>query len=565
MTRQRCGAALGAFLILFAAGCGGSSSKSSGGGAASTASTPGGGNRAATDSGPPVKGGTLRAGIVDNPDHLDSGLSYTNEGWEILEATNNGLLTFKKAAGGEGATIAPDIAEAMPTVSDDGLTFTFKLRPNVMFSAPVSRPVRASDFKFTVERLFRIDSGGVGFYSAIAGATKYAKTRKGGISGIVADDAKRTITFHLTQRDGTFLEYMAMPFTFAVPKGAPDKDISTLAPWRVATGPYRISEYVPKDHITIVRNPSFHSWTADTPDGNLDKIQVQIGVTPEQAVNEVADGSLDFYFQQVAPDRLTEIKARYPNQVYNYSRNNVTFFTLNSRKPPMNDARVRKALNFAVDRQALLKIFGGQGVPTENIVPPGLGSAYAKHNFYPHDPAKAKALVAQSGTKGMAVQVWASNTDPQPKAAQYMASVLNSLGYKATVKTLDEGVYYDTVGSQKGDPQVSYNDWNQDFPEGEDFLDTMFDGEKITNVGNKDGSNLNEPSVNKALDAARAMPLGDARNAAWAKIDAQVMGDYAPDVPFLTRGFPKFSSAKVHGLVFNGTYFEMFPSMWLAK
>jgi peptide/nickel transport system substrate-binding protein len=356
-----------------------------------------------------------------------------------------------------------------------------------------------------------------------------------------------------------------MPFAFAMPKGTPDKDISTVSRWRVATGPYRISDYVPKDHITIVQNPSFHSWTPDTPGGNLDKIQVQIGITPEQAVNEIAQGQLDWYFEQIAPDRLTELRARYPSQVHPYTRNNVTFFTLNTRKPPLNNVRVRQALNYAVDRNALVKIFGGQGTPTENIVPPGLGSAYVKHSFYPYNLAKAKALVAASGTTGMAVQVWASNTDPQPKAAEYMASVLSSLGYKATVKTLDEGVYYDTVATQKSDPQVSYNDWNQDFPEAQDFIDVLFNGEKITNIGNNNGSNINVPAVNKAIDAARALPLGDARNAAWAKIDATLMQNYAPWVPFLNRQFPKFVSPKLHGLVFNGTYFELFPAMWLAK
>ena len=86
-----------------------------------------------------MNGGTLTAGIPDNPDYLDPGLSYTNEGWEILEATNNGLVTFKKAAGGAGAQIEPDIASAMPTVTDGGLTYTFHVRPNVMFSPPISR------------------------------------------------------------------------------------------------------------------------------------------------------------------------------------------------------------------------------------------------------------------------------------------------------------------------------------------------------------------------------------------------------------------------------------------
>ena len=103
-----------------------------------------------------------------------------------------------------------------------------------------------SDFKFSIERLFRIDSGGVAFFTGIQGANAYAKTRKGGISGIVANDAKGTITFHLTQPDGTFLDYMATPFAFVLPTGTPSKDISTLPQWRIATGPYRVSSYTPK-------------------------------------------------------------------------------------------------------------------------------------------------------------------------------------------------------------------------------------------------------------------------------------------------------------------------------
>src|SRR5947209_15080208 len=112
-------------------------------GCASGSSTSGG------SGGTAVNGGILQAGIPGNPDHLDPALSYTNEGWEILEATNNGLLTFKKAAGPAGDDIVPDIASAMPRITDGGRTYTFHVRPGVMFSAPVSREVKPSDFKFT--------------------------------------------------------------------------------------------------------------------------------------------------------------------------------------------------------------------------------------------------------------------------------------------------------------------------------------------------------------------------------------------------------------------------------
>jgi peptide/nickel transport system substrate-binding protein len=518
------------------------------------------------DDGTPVNGGTLKAAIPDSPDHLDPGLSYTNEGWEIFEATNDGLLTYERTDDqATSSKIVPDIATALPTISKDGLTYTFHVRTDVKFSPPVNRAVQPSDFKFTIERLFRINSGGVGFYTGIAGANRYAKTKKGGISGIVANDAAHTIVFHLTQRDGTFPAYLSIPFAFVVPKGTPDRDISTVSQWRIATGPYMIKSYVPKQSIQIVRNPNFKQWTPNTPGGHMDGIDVAIGVTPEQAVNETADGQLDWYFEPIASDRYTQLKAQYPDQVHPFTRNNVTYFEMNSRKPPFDKLAVRQALNYAVDRTALVKIFGGQGTPTENILPPGLGSAYKKHDLYPYDLNKAKALVKASGDSGMSVTVWAHTTDPTPKAAQYMAGVLQSLGFKASVKLFDESVYWDTISAEKSDPQIAFQDWNQDYPEAQDFIDTLLNGEKIVQVGNNNQSNTDIPALNRQIDQARAMPLGAARNALWAKLDYEYMKTNAPWVPFMNRQIPKFVSKRVHGLVFNPSYFELFPSMWLGK
>jgi peptide/nickel transport system substrate-binding protein len=547
--KARMAALAAAGVIALAAGCGSGTSSSGEG----------------SDSGSPVRGGILKAGIPGNPDHLDPALSYTNEGWEILEATNNGLLTFKKAAGGPGATVVPDIADAMPTISSDNLTYTFHLRSGVMFSAPVSREVKPSDFKFSIERLFRVDSGGVGFFTGIAGADAYAKTRKGGISCIVADDAAMTLTITLTQPDGTFLDYIATPFAFALPVGTPDKDISTLPDWRVATGPYMITGYTPHQSITIRRNPTFKSWTPDTPDGYIDGIDVAIGVTPEQSVNEIADGQLDWYFESVPPDRLSELKARYPKQVYPFVRNNITYFFMNERKYPFNKLAVRQAVNYAIDRNALVKIYGGQGTATENIIPPGLGTAYKKHNLYPYDLEKAKQLIQQAGVEGASVTVWGHNTSPTPSAVQYLAGVLNSIGLKATVKTFDESVYWDTIASEKGDPQIGFTDWNQDYPESQDFIDVALNGEHIVNVGNNDLTNTDIPAYNKMIDEAKRMPLGDARNALWAKLDYLFMKNDASWAPFMNRQWPKFVSTRVHNLVFNGNYFELFPSMYLSK
>jgi peptide/nickel transport system substrate-binding protein len=536
--------------LMLAAGCGSSSSSAG----------------SSTPAGSPVNGGTLLAGIPSNPDHLDPGISYAVEGWEILEATDNGLLTFKKASGGAQATILPDIATAMPSVTDGGRTYTFHVRTGVRFSPPVNRAVQPSDFKYAIERLFRVGSPGVGFYTDIVGANAYAAHKVAAISGIVADDATHTITFHLVNPDGAFLDDMAIPFAFAVPVGTPDKDISTDPRWRVGTGPYMVKSYVPNQELILVRNPNFHQWTAASPNGHLNEIDIKIGITPEQAVNETIDGQLDWYFEAVPADRWPQLRAKYPNQTYLFPRNNVTYFSMNERKYPFTKLAVRQAVNYAVSRTALLKIFGGQGTASETVLPPGFGSAYQPYNLYPYDPAKARQLIRQAGAEGAKVQIWTTNAEPAPEASQYLASVLSSIGLKVTgVKVLDDGVYWDTLLDESSDPQIAFNHFDQDYPEGEDFINTLLNGQNIVKVGNNDVSNTNDPVLNQMIDQTMRMPLGAARNAMWAKIDRLFMQRDAGWVPFLHLSEPKFVSPDLHGLVFTGSYFELLPEMWLSK
>jgi ABC-type transport system substrate-binding protein len=214
----------------------------------------------------------------------------------------------------------------------------------------------------------------------------------------------------------------------------------------------------------------------------------------------------------------------------------------------------------------LVKIFGGQGIPSETVLPPGFGSSYQEHHLYPHDLTKAKQLIQQAGATGASVQIWTTNADPAPKAAQYLASVLSQIGLNVTdVKAVDDSVYWDTLLTQSGDPQIAFNHFDQDFPEGEDFIDTTLNGEHIVNVGNNDVSNTNDPTLNAMIDRTKLMPLGAARNAQWAKIDAYFMQHDAGWAPFLHLEQATFVSPRLHGLIFTGSYFELIPEMWLSK
>ena len=232
----------------------------------------------------------------------------------------------------------PDLAVSLPTPTDGGRTYTFRLRPNIRYST--GRPVRASDFRSTFERDFKIGKLPVQYYDGIVGAARCKKSPKRcDLSrGIVADDGAKTVTFHLVAPDPEFLYKLALPFAYVVPAGTPPQEVGTHP--LPATGPYVIASYRPKHVLTLVRNPHFHEWSkAAQPDGYPDEIVFKIGGTPDEAVNEVIRGKADAFStsQSETPPsqgRLAAIKTRYASQVHTNPQPATVALFLNTRSRP---------------------------------------------------------------------------------------------------------------------------------------------------------------------------------------------------------------------------------------
>jgi peptide/nickel transport system substrate-binding protein len=160
--------------------------------------------------------------------------------------------------------------------------------------------VKASDFRYTIERDFKIDSPGVGFFSSIKGVSGpngFAETKKGHISGIITDDAARTIEIQLDHPEGDILYILALEFANFVPAGTPASDQSTHP--IPATGPYMLESYTPNRSFTLVRNPNYNNQIPTMPSGAPDKVVGTIITDPVASYQQVVSGKADYDYNQV--------------------------------------------------------------------------------------------------------------------------------------------------------------------------------------------------------------------------------------------------------------------------
>jgi peptide/nickel transport system substrate-binding protein len=521
-------AVLVACSALLVSACGGSSTKSAGGDTSATATT-------GSSAGGQKKFANFRLAYDTGIDFLDPGLSYTVEGWGIMWNVYLPLLGYKHVSGPEGATIIPYLAQDLPTVSADGKTYTLTLRKGLKYSD--GTPVKAGDFAATIERDYKIDSPGVGFFANIVGADAFGKTKTGHISGITTDDATGKITIKLNEPQGDFQNILATEFAAPLPASTPAKDQSTTpAP---STGAYMIKSYTPNKQAIVVRNPQWSGAIPGVPAGNPDMMTIHIIGDDTVALQRVINGQDDYDFHQIPTDRLSQTQQKYGDQIKVYTPANTYYFFMNTKEKPFDKLEVRQAVNYAIDRNALVRLYGGLATPTENVLPPTYPQ-YRKLNLYPHNLAKAKQLIAKSGYKGMKVTVWNHDRGNDPKASSYLTDVLNKIGFNAKEKIVNSAVYWTTVGNQATHAQIGFADWFQDYPHPLDWFDVLLNGKRITQTHNNNYANANFPEINAKIAALKKEPtLTPSLNSQWAAVD-KLVDQNAPWAAFLNRQFTDF-------------------------
>jgi peptide/nickel transport system substrate-binding protein len=525
---------------------------------------------------PAHTGGTLKLLYQGAFGSWDPQIDYTLEGWQLKQATVDGLLNFKKAQGTAAYAVVPDLATAIPKPTDGGRTWVFHVRKGIKFSN--GREVKPSDFLYTFQRIFKVHGPTASsFYGVLVGADACLKnaatcTLKGGMS---ADDKKWTVTFHLTHADGEWLQKLAIPHASVVPAGTPNKD---QGPKPIpSTGPYVMKAYDPNHQITLVRNPFFKEWSKDAqPAGYPDTITERFDLTGEAEVTEVENGQADWIGFSIPSDRLNELATKYSKQLFLNQLTANWYVPMNVNIAPFNNIDARRAVNYGVDRAAAIRLFGGPNLarPSCQILPLGF-PGHADYCPYTKNPGtqwtapdmkKALQLAKASGTQGQKVAVVVQNTAVDKAVGTYLQSLLNKLGWKASLKVLSSNIQFTYIQNTKNHVQISVSQWYQDYPGAADFLNVLF-GCGSFHPGSDTSINIAgfcDRKIQKQMDKAIGLTAVDptAGNKLWAKIDREVT-DASPAAVLFNPKNIDFVSKRVGNFVFSGQYYFVVDQAWV--
>jgi oligopeptide transport system substrate-binding protein len=411
----------------------------------------------------PKQGGAATVTFNNDLTTLDPQVGYDWQNWSVIKSIFDGLMDYKPGT----TELEPDLAESY-SVSDDGLTYTFKLRDGLKFHN--GRAVTPADVKYSLERAVNpaTQSPGGGYFGAIEGYDALAGGKATELSGIrIVDD--KTISFTLTRPDATFLHLMAINFAYIVPKEEVEKAGADWGKKPVGTGAFKFVEWVPGQRIVLERNQDY--FRKGVP--YLDKLTFEFGQDPTVAVLRLKNGEVDIVGDGIPPAQFTEITADPANKdlIAIGNQLHTGYVTMNVTQPPFDNLKVRQAVNMAINKDRIVRLINNRGVPASQALPPAMPGYNNDNKGYAYDPDAAKKLLAEAGQPdGFATELYAMNVDPNPRIAQAIQQDLAAIGIKAEIRSLAQAEVIAAGGSGKA-PMIWSGGmaWIADFPDPANF------------------------------------------------------------------------------------------------
>jgi YVTN family beta-propeller protein len=520
------------------------------------------------------RGGTLTLAYPTLP-ATDPIQEYSPVGISAQAAVYDGLVALRRAGGAAGLTLVPDLAIRLPRPADGGRTYTFTLRRGVRYSNGAR--VRASDFRRGFERqvTMGVDPG---YYDEVLGAQvcRQHPQRCDLSPGIIVDDEAGTVTFRLSKADPDFLYKLALWFAAPAAPDAPAHRIVKGPPFLPGTGPYMISQYRPNVALILVRNPYFRQWSyAAQPAGYPSIIRYKVVPGQAKQESEVRAGRADL---TSAGSNGQSLAIRYPARVHSTLRQSTTFLFLNTRQPPFTSLKARQAINYAIDRAQMLRLFGlapGQAAVTCQILPAGFPS---HQNYCPYtagpkdgswhgpDMGKALRLTKDSRATNVPVTLWTFDGFADRAVGSYLVGLLKKLGYRASLHTVPVDLFFNAISNFRSKIQMGLVSWGADFPAASTFFHPVLTCRSFyrdpTSTANYAG--FCDPHSDELASQAQAAQFTDpgAARRLWGRVDRMVT-DRAPWAPVLNEASTVFVSSRVGNYQESPVYGPLLAQIWV--
>jgi peptide/nickel transport system substrate-binding protein len=542
--------ALAAAGALTLAACGGSSSP----GSSSTTSnaTYGEGITSVVNPSSTASNGTLTMDLSNQPDSTDYQNTYYAYMWNFVRLYSMQLMTYKSCPGPCGTQIVPDLATAPGTVSDNGLVWTYHIKPNVKFEN--GDTVTSQDIKYGVERTYAksVLPNGPTYYQVLLADPSYPgpyTDRAKNVMGLtsVTTPNSTTIQFHLLHPFSDFNYVVAIPQSTPVePKwdtGQYGGANFQLHP--ESTGPYKFQSYTLNKQLTLVKNPYWNAATDPEAKQLVDKIVVNMNVNQAQIDNNVVSGFADVDMSGVGVQTAAVRDKILTNPTYHANADDaisgfLRFTYINEKVIP--NVHCREAIEYAANKTEIQDAWGGPivgGAIASTVMPPSV-NGYQKFDLYNAlsqpggDISAAKAQLKLCGkpngfTTGLAYR---SDRPQEVAAAQALQASLATVGIKAQLDGYLSGKYYTDFAGVPAyvhahDLGLDMGGWGADWPDGYGFLDELSNGNTIAPAGNTNISEINDPSINALFATAANDNNAAGRLAIWPQIDKKIMAQAA--------------------------------------
>jgi len=497
------------------------------------------------------KGGTLHINISESDvDYIDPQLSYYVPGWALLYTTCRQLLNYPDKSGKAGTRLYPDGATTFPKISRGGRTYTFTVRKGMKFSN--GKPITAKNYKFAIERAAnpKLASPAGPFMSDIAGWD--AANKSGGhVSGVIAKGNK--VIIKLTAPHADFLSRSAMMFFCPMPTNTPI--VAAGVNSFPGSGPYYVSSRTPGRTIVLKKNKFYKGSRPH----NVNEIDVNVLTNQDTSLLQTKRGTVDYDLGGHPGTEDASLARQYGVNKAQYWVNpdiSTNYFAMNTVHAPMNNVKTRKAVQYAMDRKALIATQGARaGAATDQLLPPSL-QGFKNANLYPFRPqiSQAKKLL---GNKSINVTLFEGGSDIRKARAAALQAQLKRSGINVNITQLSTGVMYKRCGTkseaESGAVDICDVGWVADYPDPFDFVDVLLNGKNIQDSNNNNYSYFNSSKYNRQMDAANKL-VGAKRYSTYGNLDIAISKNASPNAYWINFNNRDFIGPKTGCWTFQPIY-----------